>query len=37
VGNIILYRDDAHMVPAWSRFLAPVLAHALLSILPASH
>lgn len=29
VGNILLYRDDAHMVPAWSRFIAPVLAHAM--------
>lgn len=36
VGNILLYRDDAHMVPAWSRFIAPVLAHALLPIMEGS-
>ena len=29
VGNILLYRDRAHMVPAWSRFIAPVLAGAI--------
>jgi SGNH domain (fused to AT3 domains) len=33
VGNILLYRDDAHMVPAWSRFLAPVLADAIVPIM----
>ncbi len=33
VGNILLYRDDAHMVPAWSRFISPVLAHAMLPIM----
>jgi peptidoglycan/LPS O-acetylase OafA/YrhL len=33
VGNILLYRDDAHMVPAWSRFIAPVLDHALLPVM----
>jgi peptidoglycan/LPS O-acetylase OafA/YrhL len=31
VGNILLYRDNAHMTPAWSRFIAPVLANALLT------
>jgi hypothetical protein len=31
VGNILLYRDNAHMTPAWSRFIAPVLAKALLT------
>ena len=25
VGNILLYRDNAHMVPAYSQFIAPVL------------
>jgi peptidoglycan/LPS O-acetylase OafA/YrhL len=25
VGNVLLYRDRAHMVPAWSRFIAPLL------------
>jgi peptidoglycan/LPS O-acetylase OafA/YrhL len=35
VGNILLYRDDAHMVPAWSRFIAPVLAHSMLPIMQA--
>jgi SGNH domain (fused to AT3 domains) len=29
VGNILLYRDNAHMVPTWSRFIAPVLGDAL--------
>ncbi|MGZ4180420.1 MAG: acyltransferase family protein [Solirubrobacteraceae bacterium] len=29
VGNILLYRDNAHMVPAWSRFIAPVLADSI--------
>jgi hypothetical protein len=32
VGNIILYRDQAHMVPAWSDFIAPVLADTLVPI-----
>src|SRR4051794_30979353 len=32
VGNILLYRDRAHMVPAWSRFLAPVLAGAIVPV-----
>lgn len=31
VGNIILYRDDAHMVPAWSNFLTPLFSDAILS------
>lgn len=34
VGNIILYRDNAHMVPAWSRFIAPVLSD---TIVPLMH
>jgi peptidoglycan/LPS O-acetylase OafA/YrhL len=32
VGNILLYRDRAHMTPAWSRFIAPVLADAILPV-----
>jgi hypothetical protein len=39
VGNILLYRDEQHMVPAWSSFLAPVLADAVVPIVqtqPAS-
>jgi hypothetical protein len=32
VGNILLYRDRAHMVPAWSRFIAPVLADAIVPV-----
>jgi peptidoglycan/LPS O-acetylase OafA/YrhL len=33
VDNILLYRDNAHMVPAWSKFISPVLAQA---IVPAT-
>ena len=36
VGNIIMYRDDAHMVPAWSRFIAPVLASSILPVMRPS-
>ncbi|MHB1931359.1 MAG: acyltransferase family protein, partial [Acidimicrobiales bacterium] len=32
VGNIILYRDMAHMVPAWSEFIAPVVADTVVPI-----
>jgi hypothetical protein len=32
VGNVLLYRDRAHMTPSWSRFLAPVLADAILPV-----
>jgi peptidoglycan/LPS O-acetylase OafA/YrhL len=32
VGNILLYRDNAHMVPAWSRFIAPVLADSIVPV-----
>ena len=35
VGNIILYRDNAHVIPQWSRFIAPVLSNALRPIMPA--
>ena len=40
VGNILLYRDEQHMTPAWSRFLAPVLADAIVPMIqsqPASN
>jgi SGNH domain (fused to AT3 domains) len=30
VGNILVYHDKSHMTPEWSRFIAPVLSHALL-------
>ena len=32
VGNILIYRDNAHMTPTWSRFIAPVLADAIAPI-----
>jgi peptidoglycan/LPS O-acetylase OafA/YrhL len=31
VGNILLYRDNAHMTPAWSRFIAPVFGAAIVA------
>jgi hypothetical protein len=34
VDNIILYRDNAHITPQWSSFLAPVLSDALRPIMP---
>lgn len=27
VGNLVVYRDNAHMTPAYSKFLAPLLAN----------
>lgn len=33
VGNYLVYYDNAHMTPAWSRFLTPVLASSIASIL----
>jgi SGNH domain (fused to AT3 domains) len=36
VGNIILYRDNAHVIPQWSRFIAPVLSDALRPIMPTA-
>jgi hypothetical protein len=36
VGNILLYRDNAHMTPIWSRYIAPVLADSLLPIMHAT-
>jgi SGNH domain (fused to AT3 domains) len=35
VGNILVYRDNAHMTPSWSRFIAPVLADSILPIVRA--
>jgi peptidoglycan/LPS O-acetylase OafA/YrhL len=35
VGNILLYRDNAHMSPAWSRFIAPVLADSIVPTMRA--
>jgi SGNH domain (fused to AT3 domains) len=35
VGNLLIYGDSQHMLPAWSRFLAPVLARRLTSLLKA--
>jgi hypothetical protein len=32
VGNIIMYRDNAHMTPQWSDVVAPVLADTLVPI-----
>jgi len=32
VGNILLYQDDQHVTPQWSRLLAPVLAGSLIPI-----
>lgn len=32
VGNLLVYRNIAHMEPAWSRFIAPVLADAVLPV-----
>ena len=32
VGNIIMYRDNEHMTPQWSDFIAPVLADTLVPI-----
>lgn len=30
VGNILVYHDKSHITPEWSRFIAPVLAKAIL-------
>jgi hypothetical protein len=35
VGNILLYRDNAHMSPQWSRFIAPVLSDSIVPIMQA--
>ena len=36
VGNIFLYRDNAHMTPAWSDFIEPVFAAAILPMVKAA-
>ena len=33
VGNIVVYRDNAHMTPQYSRFLAPVLAKEVVPVI----
>ena len=33
VGNILLYRDNEHMTPVWSRFISPLLANSLLAVM----
>src|SRR4029077_5845135 len=33
VGNLLVYRNIAHMEPAWSRFIAPVLADAIARVM----
>jgi hypothetical protein len=33
VGKVLVYRDIAHMEPAWSRFISPVLAEAIVPIM----
>jgi hypothetical protein len=33
VGNLLIYGDNQHMLPAWSRFLAPVLARRLTPVM----
>jgi hypothetical protein len=35
VGNVLLYRDDAHMTPAWSRVLLPLLSDELVPVMQA--
>jgi hypothetical protein len=33
VGNLLVYRNIAHMEPAWSRFISPVLADAIAPVM----
>jgi hypothetical protein len=33
VGRMLVYRDIAHMQPVWSRFIAPVLADAIVTMM----
>jgi SGNH domain (fused to AT3 domains) len=33
VGNLLVYRDVAHMEPAWSRFISPVLTNDIVPIM----
>lgn len=35
VGNLLVYRNIAHMEPAWSRFISPVLADAIVPVMRA--
>jgi peptidoglycan/LPS O-acetylase OafA/YrhL len=37
VGNILVYHDRSHITTDWSRFVAPVLGHAIRRIMPPSH
>lgn len=37
VGNLLVYRDDSHMTPEWSRFLAPILDNAIRRTLLRDH
>jgi len=34
VGNLLVYRNVAHIEPAWSRFISPVLARTVVPVLP---
>ena len=36
VGNLFVYRNIAHMEPVWSRFIAPVLADAIVPVMGAA-
>jgi len=36
VGNLLVYRNIAHMEPAWSRFISPVLADAIVPVMPGA-
>jgi hypothetical protein len=36
VDNILVFRDAQHMIPQWSRFLAPVLSDKLVPIMKAA-
>ena len=33
VDNMLVYRDVAHMQPVWSRFIAPLLADAIVPVI----
>jgi hypothetical protein len=33
VGNLLLYRNVAHMEPAWSRFISPVLSDSIVPVM----
>jgi hypothetical protein len=36
VANLLVYRNIAHIEPAWSRFIAPVLADAIVPIMQSA-